>query len=132
MSKLSKEELQAIIEHDLPGHKIVAEPDEPDEELAGSDMNLIDTRVEADTPDLASLRRKYLHKKYLAEEDAADELASSSASEGDLHENYSRDQDNTEIVLVESKNSADPLDRRPQVKAVIVDTKTKKIIGAQG
>jgi len=131
MGKLTREELQQIIERDLPGHRVVASQNEPVEEAISSDASSTDLGVEAATPDLATLRRKYLRKKYLSEDTLdAEEAADASVEAERLADEDSDDDD--EIVLVASKNSSDPLDRRSQVKAVIVDTRTKKIIGAQG
>jgi len=128
MAKLSKKELQQIIERNLPGHKIV-EGAEKDEGPAGArdPATSSGAQVEADTPDIASLRRKYLRKRFLT---AGGEDAPGTA--GAFDEKLGADSDDVDIVLVESKNSSDPLDRRSQIKAVLIDTKTKKIIGAQG
>lgn len=123
MAKLSMDELQHIIDLDLPGHRVIerGREDETHADTSSSE----EVRVEADTPDIEALRRKYLRKKYL---DASDESIDASNAFFD----NTGDDDGVEIVLVESKPSADPLEPRSQVKAVLVDTRTKKITGAQG
>jgi hypothetical protein len=111
MARLSDEELNEIVERDLPGHRVVRRKGED----AGADADPARLDVDEVSPDLAELREKYLGD------------ASPDAVPEDLGENT-----DDEIVIVESTDPADPLDHGSRPKAVVVSGKDRKIIGYQG
>ena len=129
MSKLSKEELQQIVAQQMPKYKLTDKP------TRSGDVDGATTRAkpEGQTPSLAALRKKYLRDKFLNDaphaghEDgepngrpAADAAGAAAAD------------DDTEIVMVEPKETPHPLDRGSRPKAIVISTSQKKIVGEQG
>jgi hypothetical protein len=131
MAELSREELQEIIDRDMPGHVIV-------ERLPAPDAARRRAPAEAATPDLAALKRKYIG------DPAGDAGAGSPRrnpedypSAGDVEENREDDApraeaDDEEIVTVRPKATTDAWGGGPGPKAVIISRSQKKIKGAQG
>lgn len=119
MAKLSREELEDIIERDAPGTRMVKRD-------ATADPRSVRAQPEETTPDLETLRRKYLGTDAApaATEEAVGDAEDDAAGEDD--------DDDDEIVAVEPAEPADPWDRGARAKAVVVSGKDKKIIGRQG
>ena len=127
MAKLSNEEMQRIVEQQMPRYKVCV----PDAAPAAADAGGTATRAkpEAETPDLKTLRKKYLRDKFLGTTDNGLDQT------GEPNPQPATDagaDDDTEIVLVEPKTEPHPLDRGSRPKAIVVSTTQKKIIGQQG
>jgi hypothetical protein len=108
---LSRQELETIIERDLPGH-----------ELASDDVERIDAAsVEADEPgaDIAALRERFLGKPASAT-DRSIEPTARPVNEHDL------------VVAVRPKAGANPYDASARPKTVVVSGRDKRVIGRQG
>jgi len=106
----------------MPKFKVAQTPEYPEADAAREPR----AKPEAHTPDARTLRKKYLHEKFIEGTSAADEREPNGAPVADAAD------DDTEIVLVEPKTSPHPLDRGSRPKAVVISTKNKKIIGTQG
>lgn len=127
MSKLSKEDLQQIIAQQMPKYKLA------DTRTGSGDVDLAATRAkpEGQTPDLDTLRRKYLRDKFLSDaprgghEEGEPNGRPAAAGAGAAD-------DDTEIVMVEPKEAPHPLDRGSRPKAIVISTTQKKIVGEQG
>ena len=138
MTKLPREELEKIIQHDLPGYRL-SEKSTDSEDYESTDSSTswdVSQQAEASTPNLQSLRVKYLHNKYLgsdspqvnAEEHNEDEgYESNSLANADL-DNSPED----EIIAVQPEASSHPWDRSARPKAAVISGKEKKVIGQQG
>lgn len=130
MGKLSRKDLEEIVERDLPGSRLV-------EKAAGQDPEGLRAGPEEVTPDVAMLRRKYLGTDE-AEAGPGEEYPGGleSGAEADAgtaaDEDGDDDADDAEIVAVEPAAVADPLDRGSRAKSVVVSSRDRKIIGSQG
>jgi hypothetical protein len=111
MERLSKEELERIIERDLPGHELVSEVDPADHEAAAE--------PDAVGPDIAALREKFLG----AGAGGSDAAAAPPAAALNEHD---------QIVAVREKDVDDPYDHRARPKTVIVSGRDKRVVGRQG
>lgn len=122
--KLSKQDVQRIVEEQMPNFKVVQTPESLEADTAGRKPR---AQAEAHTPDAETLRKKYLREKFI-------EGTDTSSAEGKPNGAPAADaaDDDTEIVLVEPKTAPHPLDRGSRPKAVVISTKNKKIIGTQG
>jgi hypothetical protein len=121
--KLSKEEVRRIIEEQMPNFRVVQTYESPGRDANGGKTR---ARPEAHTPDIKTLRRKYLREKFL---EGTDVLPANEPNEVPAADSAI---DDTEIVLVEPKTAPHPLDRGSRPKTVVISTKDKKIIGTQG
>ena len=110
MEPFSKQELEAIIERDLPGHELVSEDVDPADHVPASAPD------EAGV-DIAALRRKFLG-------DAAPP-SGTDAAPGAVNEH-------DQIVAVRPKNAGDPYDHSARPKTVVVSGRDRRIIGQQG
>lgn len=135
MTKLPREELQKIIEQDLPGYRMSAESTNRNEGFESADSVSADTgrQAEASTPDLQALRMKYLQNTYLG----SDSKASKDYSVTDEgYETNSVDETSNlpedEIIAVTPETSAHPWDRSARPKAAVISGREKKVIGQQG
>lgn len=126
MAKLSKEDLQRIVEQQMPKYKLAGATAVP----GAADAGGATTRAtpEAQTPDVKTLRKKYLRDKFLNDASASPE------DEGVSNDPVAAEAagDDTEIILVEPKTKPHALDRGSRPKAVVVSAAQKKIIGQQG
>jgi hypothetical protein len=118
MARLSDEELNKIIERDMPGHRLVRR--KGDEPAGGGDAAASERAVDDVSPDLAELKQKYLGDSGGGADAAAD-------AQGPPAENT-----DDEIVIVEPKGRTDPLDHGSRPKAVVVSGAERKVIGYQG
>jgi hypothetical protein len=125
MAKLSKDDLQRIVEQQMPKYKLAEAPTAP---AGAADGAKTRAEPEAQTPDLQTLRKKYLREKFLSN------AAGGGYQDGEPNGQPAADAagDDTEIVLVEPKEAPHPLDRGSRPKAIVVSTSQKKIIGKQG
>lgn len=110
MEPFSKQELEAIIERDLPGHELVSE-----------DVNPAD-HVPASAPDEAGAGIAALRQKFLG--DAAPP-SGADAAPGPVNEH-------DQIVAVRPKNAGNPYDHSARPKTVVVSGRDRRIIGQQG
>ena len=124
MTKLSKDDLQGIIEQQMPKYKLTDTTS-----VAGAlDGARTRAKPEAQTPGLETLRKKYLREKFLTNPGGGHE---DDEPNGQPVADAGGD-DDTEIVLVEPKVAPHPLDRGSRPKAVVVSSTKKKIVGEQG
>ena len=124
MSKLPRDELERIIERDAPGHTLATTREGPDERS---------TRAKPDesSPDIASLREKYLGES-ASPESAANEGAPAGGAAVGADAANAGDEADDEIVPVQRTDAADPWDHESRPKTIVVSGKDKKIIGSQG
>jgi hypothetical protein len=92
MAKLSRDELQRIVERQMPKYKLAETPDAP----GAADGATTRAKPEGQTPDLDTLRRKYLREKFLS--DAAGGGYEGGEPNGEPAADAAGD--DTEIVLV--------------------------------
>jgi hypothetical protein len=119
MAKLSRKQLQEIIEQADPNSKLVDTSAPADRPTAESDF---------DTPDLDQLRAKFLGADAALEPTKPTKKkakASKAAKAPPAGEDVS-------IVSVEKKQKTDPWDRSSRPKAVVVSDDEGRIIGRQG
>ena len=129
MAKLSKADLQRIVEKQMPKYKLTDTTlSTPAADTGGQTR----ARPEGQTPDLETLRKKYLRNKFL--NDSNDSTGAGTPDDEGAPNGQPIDAagDETEIVMVEPKVSPHPLDRGSRPKAVVVSTTQKKIVGEQG
>jgi hypothetical protein len=121
--KREDKELDSIIRKQMPGYHLRARKARP-KGAEGADDDLSAAAAEATTPSLEDLRAKYLGKGQAAKRGAKRSAAPRKTAKAT--------DDTTEIAIVEKDGApADAFERAP-AKAVIVDRKSKKIVGAQG
>jgi len=136
MTKLTQDEIKHIVEQDLPAYKVY----EGASGVEGGDLvndfaNFkSDDLAEASTPDIDTLREKYLGGKHLETDSSSspndlnaipdESVADDAAGEGDPAED--------EIIAVQPKVSGHPLDRGARPKAVVISGEEKKVVGEQG
>jgi hypothetical protein len=130
MAKLSKDDLQRIVEKQMPKYKLT---DTTVSTPAADTGGRTRAKPEGQTPDLQTLRKKYLRNKFLNDSSNSTD-AGTRGDEGEPNGEPAIDTagDETEIVMVEPKVSPHPLDRGSRPKAVVVSTTQKKIVGEQG
>jgi len=115
MAKLSRKDLEKVVEKEAPGYEIAGSGSASD--AAG------DAAPSADeaTPDLEQMQRKY-----------GGDDASGSASDGPAAAKSTKPlNDDDTIVALEPKDPADPWERGSRAKSIVVSN-TGKVIGRQG
>lgn len=128
MSRLTKRELDEIVDRDLPGYRVV-QRSEPSEENA--------PQLEADqvAPDIEELREKYLGDDgdVGGEPDSHRAGAPSGrrSASGSRGTGVASNKDD-EIIVVEPKNSDAPFDHPARPKTVVVSGKDGRVVGSQG
>ena len=122
MAKLPKEEIEKVIEREMPDYRVV--PKKPT-----SDSRASSEPVQSDTPDIAALRRKYLRRRPAS--DVRTETANRTPGRDDDPQPTA---DDDAIVAVEPKDRS--LDVRlpggTRSKRVVISGNSKGIIGRQG
>jgi len=111
MARLKREELEKIVDEQLPDHRL-SSTTEPADSTAGKFV-----KPQASTPPIDDV----LNRIDFGEESHA--LAMTADQEEKLDDS---------IELVEPKNPADPLSRQTRPKAQVISGKKKKVIGSQG
>lgn len=116
MARLKREEIEEIVERDLPGYKIVPE----------SETEARPVRAEPDEAgaDIEALRRKYFGEEALASDSA-------SVSDADEPEDSEENADDA-LIAVQPEKATDPYDHTARPKTVVVSGKDRRIIGSQG
>ncbi len=129
MARKSREELDEIVRRELPGYHVApqATPDE------GADAAVPARRAapDAGTPDLDTLRRKYLRNPDAVGQTAADELAGGNRGPDAPTPDDGGDPDDDVIVAIAPDDRPDPWDRSVRPKSIVIDP-DGKILGAQG
>lgn len=111
MKKLTRDELEAIIRRDMPGHRLADQVRRAAEDAAR-------TAVEAATPELDAVQRKYARK--------GAPVAARKTPE-------KQEGSDVEMVLVQPEAvGSHPSDPASAPKAVVVSKSQRKIIGHQG
>jgi hypothetical protein len=132
MIKLSSEEIKQIVAQDLPDYQL--DEDSENRRLASDASDAADSpkneQVEASTPNLESLRIKYLREKYLGNSEQTNFAAAPENSAADASESDEVAED--VIIAVKPKTANDAFDRSARPKVAIISGSEKKIIGQQG
>lgn len=155
--KISDEEAQQIIDKDLPGFKIIQHLPS-DERRAEKGVK---AQPEAVAPDLAAWQEKKSSSRKQSDSlkktaESTDARAGDGGDEEDLYELFlkrerpvndsteysagsdeggsvdSEEQQHSKIVVIASKDAPERHDGASEPKGVVVDGKTRKIIGYQG
>ena len=113
MAKMTREELDAIIRRDMKGYHLAPKT----KKVAGIDKVFVSSNVDAGTPDLEALRRKYSGTPRQSRR-------AGGASDS------SRPKDDDAIVIVEPDDDSDSRDRPSRRKSVVVSR--KGVVGKQG
>lgn len=116
MSRLSRSDLQAIIERELPGSQLVETDDDAGPHRA--------VATDFDTPDVEVLREKFLGTKPRRRKTPQDDA-------GKVEAEPAPDEDVT-IVPVRTTQRGDAWDRSTRPKAVVISEREGRIIGRQG
>jgi len=134
MARMSKEELEGIVERDLPGYTLAS----PEGARADADAGV---QVEPDEvgADIDALRAKYLGT------DQADEETTPRAEHnpsprkrvpkkksGAEARKEAGEETDDELVAVQPKDAADPFDHAVRPKTIVISGEDGKIIGSQG
>jgi hypothetical protein len=114
MAKLTQEQAAQIVTTELKGYRVISSSRSAVDAFKGQFSS-----PDASTPDLATLRNKYLKQST----PAPDELPNGR----DWHSD-----DDDVIVTVEPEHPADPFSRSARPKTKIVSSSKKTIIGSQG
>jgi hypothetical protein len=111
MAQLSKQDLEEIIERDMPGYALAYEapPHAGDRPAAVAPDEV--------GPDIAVLREKFLGEQPAGAGDAA--VATPPDSDD-------------QIVAVRPKDSSDPFDHGGRPKTVVVSGRDRRVVGRQG
>ena len=137
MAKLSKEEVEQIIERDLPDFKVVQESVDRDTDNTDfgrfRDSSRQRSISDATSPNLDTLREKLRQRSGRGEADSSTfgfgrTEAVRSDDVGDVDDDTADDA----IVAVRPKTSHSPYDAGYRTKAVIISGRQKKVIGRQG
>ncbi|HJU56090.1 MAG TPA: hypothetical protein VJ715_16015 [Pyrinomonadaceae bacterium] len=131
MATLSKEEIEAIVERDMPGHRLVrgaADERADDSERSGGNLDSRESGPDSDaaSPNLDTLREKLRRRR--GGNTRSDSQVDARAS----RESDDADDDEDIIVAVRPKVSRDPFDVGPRTKAVVISGRSKRVIGRQG
>ena len=125
MAKLSKQEIEEIVERDMPGYKVV-QHETPDADERAAERN-----ADQVAPDIDTLREKYLGE---SENSAAE--SENPGHEADASPETAADDagDNADdaIIAVQPKEAGDPFDHAARPKSVVVSGKDRRVIGSQG
>jgi hypothetical protein len=128
MAKLSKQEIEEIVERDMPGYKVV-QHETPDADERAAERN-----ADQVAPDIDTLREKYLgeNENSAAEsENPGHEANASPETEADDTGDNADDADDA-IIAVQPKEAGDPFDHAARPKSVVVSGKDRRVIGSQG
>jgi hypothetical protein len=137
MGKLSKEEIEEIIERDLPSYQVVKESAEEDVDNRDDfsrhrDSAKHSSLSDAISPDLDTLRQKLRGRSRTRVDSSLGGLNSLSNHKaddvGDADDNAADDT----IVAVRPKKSRNPYDAGYRTKAVVISGRSKRVIGRQG
>lgn len=133
MATLSKEEIEAIVERDVPGHRLVRGAADERADDSGTLSENLDSPAsgpdsDAASPNLDTLREKLRRRR------SGNTSASSGRRMDSRPSSESDDADDDEdiIVAVRPKVSRDPFDVGSRTKAVVISGRSKKVIGRQG
>jgi len=130
MAKLSKQEIEEIVQRDMPGYKVVQHEE-------GADERAVEANPDEVAPDIDTLREKYLGDS----ENTASEGSNPGGEgneptpvEADAENPPDSDEDNTDdaIVAVQPEQISDPFDHASRPKTVVVSGKDRRVIGSQG
>jgi hypothetical protein len=124
MAKLSKQEIEEIVERDMPGYKVVRHEEGVDERGAQAEPDEV-------APNIETLREKYLgDAENIAENENSG--ANDAAPEDEADENDNADNADDAIVAVQPKEPGDPFGHASRPKTIVVSGKDRRIIGSQG
>jgi hypothetical protein len=110
MPQLSRAQLEAIIEREMPDYELVPTDEAPTDQRPPS------TPADAGGDDIAALRRRYLGQ-------AADVVPATDDEAVNEHD---------VIVAVRPKRAGGAIDRRARTKTVVISGRDGSVIGSQG
>jgi hypothetical protein len=125
MTKIPKEQLDALVREQLPGHKVV-------ERLPKSDDSGTRPPVEAAGADVEALQQKYGREDTPVVPDDADVRPHGGGHTGEPSADADAETYEDEIVILEPDEAGDPRARGPGPKAAIFSGSKKRIVGLQG
>jgi hypothetical protein len=132
--ELSKEELEEIIEKDIPGHRMSRKSfrNQTDEVDAARALDM--ETPEASTPDVETLREKYLQDKFFGSKNRSESAEMETSAERSASpKTKSLDEEPEDIIVsVKPKQSSGMRDDSSQLKAAVISGAEKKVIGQQG
>lgn len=132
MAKLSKEEVEEIIERDLPNYQIVRQSGEDvvdrDDFSRFRDSGRQRSISDATSPNLDTLREKLKQRGERLENSDRNSLDHMSDDIGEADDAVADDM----IVAVRPKKTDSPYDTGYRTKAVVISGRSKKVIGRQG
>jgi hypothetical protein len=122
---MKKEDLERVVRRDMPGYRLArkAKP------RKGADARRARPASAAGTPDLDTLRRKYLARGTGSRGTAG--AADATRRAASIRRPADSDGDD-EIVAIEPEAASHPWDRAARPKAVVVSARDKRIVGKQG
>jgi hypothetical protein len=115
VGQLTRDELEAIVARDLPGYRLADQQPAPDPQFSV----LPAVPAEDDTPDIETLRRKFLGPEAMSTPAPDTEQAPEDVAE-DL------------VVAVQPAASADPWSGAGRAKTVVISGREQRVIGSQG
>jgi hypothetical protein len=116
VAQLSRTEIEQILARDLQGYRLVEPPADIEADLEPAAR----LPPEADTPDLETLRRKFLGQAAAA---PAPPISQELSAQPDVED---------AIVTVVPESAGDPSFTAAQPKTVVISGKEKRVIGTQG
>jgi hypothetical protein len=137
MAKLSKEEIEEIIERDLPTYQVAGEAVEDnaahrDDFSRHRDSARQNSLSDAISADLDTLRQKLRERSRTSVDSSQGALNSFDTHQpddaGDADDNAADDT----IIAVRPKTSSNPYDAGYRTKAVVISGRSKRVIGRQG
>jgi hypothetical protein len=127
MAPMKREEIEEILQRDMPGYRLVRRGLAP---RGGLDARPL--LAQGGTPDLDTLKRKYLRDKYRAVDATISETGEAESEASDASNSPDTLGDEDEIVAVEPETAPHPWDRASRPKVVVISGKEKRIVGHQG
>lgn len=129
MSRMTDEEINDIIERELPGYRMSRSKLDTGEQDAMP--SVARAKSDASTPALEKVRAKYLGKREGKSRSARSTKSrrSRSAPRDEVNPDLVADDD---VIVAVEPSDRDPLDRGARAKSVVVSAKEKRIIGRQG
>jgi hypothetical protein len=128
MAKLSKQEIEEIVQRDMPGYKVVHHEE-------GTDERAVEASPDEVAPDIDTLREKYLgDSENTAAEGNNPDGEGSEPAPVETENHTDSDEENTDdaIVAVQPEQTSDPFDHAARPKTIVVSGKDRRVIGSQG
>jgi hypothetical protein len=118
VAKLTKEDIEKIVQRDAPGHRVVSF-------TGAQDATGHRSTPDQTTPDLVTVQRKY-------EGGAASNEQPDSSANNPGNEEAEDEADEDQLVTIEPEQPDSPWAHGARPKVVVVSAKQKRIIATQG